>query len=403
MSNVLAASRPLRLLFFVPYSVYPVSHGGASRFTNTVWGLAKRGHQVHVLSVVRDSVQEEAMRSMPGVASSEAHALPPDAVPFPGGAIPAIVRATHRSRIGSRIGELMREYAIDVVQLEYTQSAAYIPDARSVPVVLVEHDVAFVSSFRRVMRERTPFHAAYRFFDAVRLHRWELEHAKMADLVLTASDREAAILRDRGVTSVSSAVPNGVDVASLAPLDQRREDRDLLFVGSFNHRPNVDGLRFFVTKIWPILQRMRPGLQVSVVGPNLPADLITAVNANGFRYAGYVEDLRAELWSHKVFVVPIRYGAGTRIKVLEASAAKCAMVSTTLGAEGIGLENGRDVLLADDPGTFAAAVVRLVDDEELRVRMGISAQKLVQGKFDWPILVGHLEKLYFELIATGRH
>ena len=95
---------------------------------------------------------------------------------------------------------------------------------------------------------------------------------------------------------------------------------------------------------------------------------------------------------------PIRYGAGTRIKLLEAAAAKCAIVSTSLGAEGLGLRNEKDILLADTPAEFAAAVSRLLGDEELRVRLGESAHDAVKSRFDWPILAGRLEAAYYELL-----
>jgi glycosyltransferase involved in cell wall biosynthesis len=396
-----ATSPPLRLLFFVPTCVYPVSHGGASRITNTMWGLASRGHEVHVLSLVGNSTQQEAMRALPHVTTSEAHVIPPDRYHLPGGSVPSIVRNTHRAWVGHRMEELIREYSIDIAQLEYTQSAAYASAARPVPVVLVEHDVAFVSSFRRVMLEKSPFHSAYRLFDSIRLHHWELQHAKRVDLVLAASDREAALLRTRGVACASGAVPNGADVRSLEPRGPRREERDLLYVGSFYHRPNVDGLRYFVSEIWPSLRQLSPHLNVSIVGPGLPSDLAVMVDGLGFRYAGYVQDLAAELWSHKVFIVPIRYGAGTRIKVLEAAAAKCAMVSTSLGVEGIGLRDGWDALIADRPEEFARAVVTLLDSDDLRVSIGSSAHDFVQRHFDWPNLVCRLEELYFGLMASG--
>jgi glycosyltransferase involved in cell wall biosynthesis len=235
-------------------------------------------------------------------------------------------------------------------------------------------------------------------FDASRLYRWELETAKRADLVLTASDVEADFLRRRGVTRVSDAVPNGVDVASFEPAEGREETRDILFVGYFAHPPNVDGLGYFLDEIWPHLAAVQDPPSVSVVGSGLPGDLAVRVHDAGFRNAGFVEDVAAELWSHRVFVCPIRLGAGTRIKLLEAAAARCAIVSTTFGAEGLGLEDGRDVLLADDPDAFSAAVKRLLADEPLRRRLGDAAHDTVRRQFDWPALAGRLEQVCFDLV-----
>ena len=289
---------------------------------------------------------------------------------------------------------------VDLVEFEYTHSGAYITHDLGVPTVLVEHDIAYRSAFRgALMRDGVPDRARA-LFDVARLYRWEIETARKADVALTASNLEAEMLRRRGVPQATSAVPNGVDVAAFEPRDGRREVRDILFVGYFLHPPNVDGLNYFVSSIWPHLCSQGRHLSVTVVGTGLAADLASLADAAGFRYTGFVHDLTAELWSHRVFVCPIRYGAGTRIKLLEAAAARCAIVSTTLGAEGLGLRDGRDALLADDPAAFARAVLRLLDDDKLRARLGDSAHDTVQRQFDWPVLAGNLERIFYDLLES---
>ena len=126
----------------------------------------------------------------------------------------------------------------------------------------------------------------------------------------------------------------------------------------------------------------------------------TRVAEAGLEYAGFVEDLRAALWAHRVFVSPIRYGAGIRIKLLEAAAARCAIVSTTLGAEGLGFRDGVDLLIADTPEDFAAAVRRLLDDDELRRRLGDSAHDRVKQTHDWANLARRLEDVIYGLVES---
>jgi GT2 family glycosyltransferase/glycosyltransferase involved in cell wall biosynthesis len=392
-------SRPLRILVFVPMCVYPISHGGASRIMNTIWGLSRRGHEVHVLSLVVDEEEREAMSAMPEVASSHSYVLPLEKTYFLGNAVPTVVRNTYRPAARRLIAELVRRYRIDVVELEYTHSGAYITSDLRVPTVLVEHDIAYRSALRGALLREGVTRRARALFDVARLYRWEIETASKADIALTASELEAQMLRRRGVAQATSAVPNGVDVAAFEPRDGRHEERDILFVGYFLHPPNVDGLEYFVSSIWPSVRDQGRRPSVTVVGTGLDAALAERVDAAGFRYAGFVEDLTAELWSHRVFVCPIRFGAGTRIKLLEAAAARCAIVSTTLGAEGLGLRDGRDVLLADDPAAFANAVLRLLDDDNLRVRLGDSAHDTVQRQFDWPVLAGNLERVFYDLLA----
>jgi glycosyltransferase involved in cell wall biosynthesis len=395
------AIRPLRLLFFVPVCVYPVSHGGASKFTNTVWGLSERGHEVHVLSLVGDEAEREAMRSLPHVASSDSYVIPPETRYFPGSAVPAAVRGTYRPLMGRRIEEAVRRHAIDILQLDFTHSAAYVSNSVGRPTVLVEIDIAYRSAFRSALKQDGVLKTAYGLFDATRLYHWELRNVRKADLVLASSEHEAMILRRHGIAKVSSDVPNGVDVAACEPRGTRCETRDILFVGHFGHPPNVDALRHFVSRIWPRLRAHGQELSVSVVGPGLPSVLASEVRGCGFRHAGYVKDLRTELWSHRVFIAPIRLGAGTRIKLLEAAAAKCAMVSTTLGAEGLGLRDGQDLLIADCPADFARSVERLLGDSALRARLGVSAHDSVKRRFDSPTLAANLEGLYYRLLEQS--
>jgi glycosyltransferase involved in cell wall biosynthesis len=292
----------------------------------------------------------------------------------------------------------VRRYDIDLVELEYSQAGAYLSPPLGVPTVLVEHDLAYRSAYRSALQRPDVLRKARWLVDAARFYRWEIAAAKKADLVLTASEQEAKTLRRHGIARASGAVPNGVDVARFAPAGERHEERDLLFVGFFGHTPNVDGLEFFVSSIWPHLRTVRSGLSVTVVGPGLLPDLAARVQSCGFRATGFVEDLTTELWSHRVFICPIRWGAGTRIKLLEAAAAGCAIVSTTLGAEGLGLRDGVDVLIADEPAAFATAVLRLLDDPDLRVRLGRSAHDTIARQFDWPVLVGNLESLYYDML-----
>jgi len=393
-----AAGRRLKVLFFVPMGIYPISHGGASRITNTIWGLSRRGHEVRVLSLVATEEEREAMEALPEVAGSHSFVLPLERSSWPGGMEPAVVANTYRTSAAGLLEDAVARYRPDVLVLEYTQSGSYISPSLGVPTILVEHDLAYRSSLRGALARRGAFAKARALFDTARLYRWEIEATRRADLVLTASDLEAEVLRRRGVHYVSSAVPNGVDVASFEPPGPRREVRDILFVGYFLHPPNVDGLEFLFDEIWPHLRAGERDLTVSVVGSGLAGDLAGRIQDAGFRYAGYVEDLAGELWSHRVFVCPIRFGAGTRIKLLEAAAARCAMVSTTIGAEGLGLRDGHDVLLADDPAAFAAAVDRLLADEDLRWRLGDAAHDTVQRQLDWPVLAGRLEDVCYDLL-----
>jgi GT2 family glycosyltransferase/glycosyltransferase involved in cell wall biosynthesis len=393
-----AGKRPLSVLFFVPMAVYPIGHGGASRIMNTIWGLSRRGHQTHVVSLVGDKEEQAAMSAIPGVASCRSFIVPGRPEYTPGSMVPTAIRQTYRREMHAHLRQAVLELGADIVQLEYTHSAAYLSADLGAPTVIVEHDLAYRSAFRSALKREGVARIGRSVFDAARLYRWEMAAIAKADTVLTASEIEAEMLRRRGIPHVSGAVPNGVDTKTFEPREARRETRDILFVGYFLHAPNVDGLRYFISEIWPHLRAARPDLTVTVVGGGMQDDLAASAAACGFDCPGFVADVTQELWSHRVFICPIRYGAGTRIKLLESSAAECATVSTTLGAEGLGLRDGIDILLADEPAAFARSVVRLLDDEELRRRLGRSAHDTIERQFDWDNLVVNLEEIYYDLL-----
>ena len=392
--------RSLTVLSFVPMSIYPISHGGASRIMNTLWGLSRRGHKVHVLSLVETEAQAEAMRAMPEVASSHSFVLPLERMPWRGGIEPTVVAGSYRPAAARLLQEAVLRYRPDILLLEYTHSGAYISPALGTPTILVEHDVAYRSAFRSAMAKEGVGGKSRALFDVSRLYRWELETAKRADLVLSVSELEADVLRRRGVTRVCDAIPNGVDVPRSSPLAGRDETRDVLFVGYFAHPPNVDGLGFFVDEVsGPTSPRRGVRLGVcrrlgTLRGPSPPES--TRRDSGD---AAFVDAVPPNSGPTASSSVRSASDAGTRIKLLEAAAARCAIVSTTFGAEGLGLEDERDILLADDPAAFAAAVAaapRGRGPSQTPRRRG--PRDAVQRQFDWPALAERLKRVCYGLL-----
>jgi glycosyltransferase involved in cell wall biosynthesis len=200
-------------------------------------------------------------------------------------------------------------------------------------------------------------------------------------------------------------VPNAVDVERYRPRpgDPPPDGRTLLFFGALDYWPNVDGLLFFLDAIWPRLAASHPAARVRIVGRRPPPALL-ARRGPRVEIAGFVEDLRPSLASAAAVVVPLRLGGGTRLKILEAMAMARPVVSTVRGAEGIDAAPGRELLLADDPEGFAAALRRLLDDPTLGARLGRAARALVVERYAWRTSVRELERLLLDLCgpAAGR-
>jgi glycosyltransferase involved in cell wall biosynthesis len=244
--------------------------------------------------------------------------------------------------------------------------------------------------------------AVSRGFDLVDERRWDALQRRCAgsvDRVVVCSDLDA---RRSGVSNVS-VVPNGAEPVPDARTDRRTWIGDaptLTFVGALDYGPNTDAVGWFVREVLPIVRAHRPGVRLRVVGRGA-ARVDWVRDEPGVELVGEVDDVRSELDRTDVSVVPIRVGAGTRLKVLEALAHHLPLVTTTVGCEGVDVEDGRTALIADDPRTFADACLRMLDDDDLRQRLADAGAELFADRYSWPDIRERVAGLADE-VASGR-
>ena len=202
--------------------------------------------------------------------------------------------------------------------------------------------------------------------------------------IIAVSEADAEKMRALYGVSRVTAVPTGVDVAFFTPPAEAQPATDLVFVGSMDWMPNVDGVVWFVREVLPLIKRKLPGCSLAVVG-RTPGREVTelAERDTRIRITGTVADVRPWLWGSKVAIVPLRIGGGTRLKIYEAMAARTPVVSTMIGAEGLDIAPGEDILIADQPEAFAEACVRLISDGDERRRLADAAWRHVETKHSW--------------------
>jgi len=184
-------------------------------------------------------------------------------------------------------------------------------------------------------------------------------------------------------------VPNGVDTEFFAPGPGAAEERfgglELVFTGGMGYLPNADGARWFLERIFPLILRGRPDARITFVGKDPPAALCALAQPGQIVFTGRVEDVRLFAHAAHVFVVPLRIGGGTRLKILEALAMELSLVSTSIGADGLDLRDGEDLLLADEPRAFADAVLALAKDRARARRLAASGRARVLERYDWKV------------------
>jgi len=400
-----APPRPLRILFVSPYSIYPPLHGGAVLMLQAIQELSKR-HAVSVLLFVDRPEEAESNLALGQWARHVVPVLRRPALRSHFSLRPHAEQVFYDPQFAALLDKLVFQHDIDLIQFEYTQLAQYRLPLERTPQCLFEHDVYFRSVRRQMVSGDGSVAAkASEFFEWLRALRFEVAAAGRFDAVFTCHEEERRLLESflngrRPV--VVAGLRTAVDCASYPfPGGPRRED-SLLFVGNFQHRPNVEGLRYFTGEILPLIRARRPTAMLTVVGAQAPPELERAAVASGEKgavvFRGSVPDIREPLSEYAVFVCPILSGAGVRVKLLEAFSAGIPVVSTSLGAEGIAARSGREFLCADSPEDFAAACLRLLEHSEEAAGLAARARRLVETTYDWTPVGRRLDSIYYQLI-----
>ena len=232
-----------------------------------------------------------------------------------------------------------------------------------------------------------------------KLRREELGTYRGADGVYLCSRADQRRLLSEAPGVRTAIVPNAADVDYYQPrpADPRPDGRTLVYFGLLSTVPNVDAMVHFVREIWPLIAAAHPDARLKIIGGRPPPSLL-ALAAPRIELTGLVPDLRPHLAEAAAVVVPLRLGGGTRLKIVEAMAMGKAIVSTTLGAEGIDATPGRDILIADEPRMFAGSVVQLLEDPSLAARLGRAARRLAVERYSWTAAAGALDEFFHRVI-----
>ena len=231
-------------------------------------------------------------------------------------------------------------------------------------------------------------------YEARKLSRWERHWVSKSSscIVVSADDLKQ-------LTAISPDVdlfliPNGVDVQRFRKNETARTRSGLLFFGTLNYQPNQIALLYFCEEIFPHLRKVRPGLMLTVLGSKAPDNIRSLEKIPGVEIKGFVEDVRPYLWQSAICVVPLKSGGGTRLKILEALAAECPVVSSAIGVEGLDLIDGVDYLGAQKPEDFIEQIHYLLDNPEVAESIASSGRSKVCEFYDWSVVTPKLEEVY---------
>ncbi len=391
----------MKLLWVKSDFLHPTTRGGQIRTLEIVKRLHKR-HEVHYVAYEDpgnpeglDRAHEYCTKAYP-----VSHDVPPHAsVKFVGqlagnvfSSMPLAIGRYCTPAMRQRIATLRRAVSFDGVVCDFLAMAPNFDSMEG--VVLFQHNVETIIWRRHASTAPDPVRKLYFGMQARRMFNWERRMCRAAGRVIAVSAQDAAAMKELfGVEKVST-IPTGVDVEFFRRPPQVSPRADIVFLGSMDWMPNIDGVQYFVREILPLIRKRLPACTLAVVG-RAPSAAIRALAEHdpAIQVTGTVADVRPWLWGAKVSVVPLRIGGGTRLKIYEAMAAGTANVSTNIGAEGLQVDHPANIRLADTPAAFAEQCIELLENAPERERLAAEALNLVTARFSQDVVVDEFERL----------
>ena len=400
-------SRRLHVLVLDEEVPYPLNSGKRIRTWNLLCRLAQK-HEVSVLCYGRPGNPSVEAAKRAGI---RVHLVPPPASFANSNLYPRLLFNLfsphpysvdkHFSRaFESRLKLLAAEGEIDLVHCEWTPYARFQTAVSSHPFLITAHNIESQILIRRSEQSRSIFHRFFFRIQAAKMKRFERRALRSANVVTAVTSEDERLMRSWGIQSVN-LVENGVDLRYFTKSAEVPGAPELLFLGSLDWYPNLDAINYLLEAIMPVVRSQRPGTRLRIVGRRPSRELVNRLAGMEWaELAADVSDVRRYLAESAVVVVPLRIGGGSRIKILESFAAGKALISTSIGAEGLRVEPGVHLEIADEPAEFARQIVRLLESPAVRERLGRKSRELVTEHYGWDAIARVLESAWYETCAS---
>lgn len=402
----------MKLLFLTPQLPYPPRQGTTIRNYHLLHALSQH-HQIDLLSFVAqgealpaDSPLHTLCRRI-GTVPQPQRTLRRRALDTLLSAQPDMALRLEDKHMHELVDQWLAQETYDLVQVEGMEMAQYGLRVTRCPFVFDDHNCEYLLQQRNALTDlRVPrrwLAAAYSLVQWQKLRFYEAAICRRAAATLAVSPADQAALATLAPDRPITVIPNGIYLADypLAAPSIAASPYTLLFTGKMDYRPNIDAMLWFGRQVLPLLQAVEPQVRLQIVGL-APHPRLEELRQNpAVEITGAVPDIQPYLQQAAVYIIPMRIGGGTRFKALEAMAAGKGIVSTTLGVEGIAVRHEAELLLADSPEAFAAAVIRLLRDQQqggsLGRQLGLRARTFVEAHYSWSKIAPQLEQLYQQL------
>ncbi len=300
-----------------------------------------------------------------------------------------------------RMQTILHENDIDVVHFDTIGLAPYLEYTANAATLITHHNIESTLMHRRSKVEKTWLGRYYVALQSLRLRKYEISESPRFDLNVMVSGTDEDELKSMTHDIKTVVVPNGVDVEYFSVRNENQSNT-IIYTGGMNMFANKDAVMHLIDDIWPQIKSRVPDAVFKIIGQDPPAELLAiAAEDKDIQVLGYVDDIRPYVAESAVYVVPLRVGGGTRLKVLDALSQGKAIVSTSVGCEGITVTHGENIFIEDDDDAFANRVVELFNDQSLRKRLGLNARLLAEQKYAWESIGQTLNDAYKAVLSPA--
>ncbi len=400
------AAGSMKILFTANRFPYPPYRGDKLKIYHLARRLAEK-HELHLVTFLQDKNDVQYLPELRKI-FTEIHLVPLSRIQSYWHSLfaffhkePFQVRYFRSRAMAAKIAQLKQQHQYDAVHVQHLRMAQYWAEEPDVPRILDLPDAYSLYWKRRIDSSKGPLKLFTRL-EQKRVYAYEaiLEQYDLS-LVCSPEDREY-LSRERGIGNVS-LLPNGVDLETFRGNTDHdySGNKTLLFTGNMDYAPNVDAVIYFATEIFPLIRQAVPDARFVIAGQR-PVAKVKALADENITVTGFVKDLAAYYAAASVVVAPLRFGAGTQNKVLEAMAMGVPVVSRNIGFNGLNIVSGEGVMLAMETEAFAAACIDLLQSEAQRRKVGEAGKKVIYQQFDWDVIALKLENYFRQIVNVNK-
>ena len=392
----------MKILMLTPYLPYPLMSGGQTRSYNLIKNLSGK-HEITLFSLIKN---EEEKKYIPNLSKyckkvrvfnrskspwTVRNILLTGLGPYPF----LVIRNLAQEEKVAIKDELLKE-KYDLIHAETFYVMPHIPKT-DVPILLVEQTIEYLV-YKHYVEEQAP--ALLRpllWADVLKLRYWETYFWKQAKKVVAMSESDRTEMKKLVSGLAIDIVPNGIDINYFSGKEKSYgEEKRVLYVGNFTWLQNTEAVKILVQKVWPTIKKEVSNVKLWIVGTHMSQE-IKNLKANDVEVSEGLEDIRDAYKEASVLVAPIKGPGGTRLKILEAMASALPVVTTSVGAEGLGVTAGKEALIEDNLSDLAKSAIRVLKNKDLAGSLGAFGKRFVEANYTWDKSAEKLDKIYKEV------